>query len=114
MELKNINNCVKELLEGSIEAFSNQKLSVEEAVRLNTLEKCTDELKEEYTQNHIDRLNRQESETRAGIMFVNSLVDLERVGDHATNIAWSVREKPSGQVGIDETLTAKYIPAKGV
>ena len=114
LELKNINNCVKELLEGSIEAFSNQKLSVEEAVRLNTLEKCTDELKEEYTQNHIDRLNRQESETRAGIMFVNSLVDLERVGDHATNIAWSVREKPSGQVGIDETLTAKYIPAKGV
>ncbi len=113
-ELINIKDCVLELLDGSIDAFSNQELTVEEAVRLNTLEKCTDELKEQYTQNHIDRLNSQESETRAGIMFVNSLVDFERVGDHATNIAWAVKNKPSGQVGIDESLAEKYIPLKGV
>ncbi|MCR4594183.1 MAG: hypothetical protein K5761_03925, partial [Clostridiales bacterium] len=113
-ELKNIRSCVLELLDGAIDSFSKQSLSLEEAVRLNTLEHCTDELKEEYIQNHIDRLNEQESETRAGIMFVNSLVDFERVGDHATNIAWAVKDKPEDKVGIDESLAEKYITVKGV
>ena len=113
-ELKNIRSCVLELLDGAIDSFSKQSLPLDEAVRLNTLEHCTDELKEEYIQNHIERLNEQESETRAGIMFVNSLVDFERVGDHATNIAWAVKDKPAEQVGIDENLAAKYITVKGV
>ena len=113
-ELKNIRSCVLELLDGAIDSFSKQSLPLDEAVRLNTLEHCTDELKEEYIQNHIERLNEQESETRAGIMFVNSLVDFERVGDHATNIAWAVKDKPAEKVGIDENLAAKYITVKGV
>ncbi|MCR4594119.1 MAG: Na/Pi cotransporter family protein, partial [Clostridiales bacterium] len=113
-ELKNIRSCVLELLDGAIDSFSKQSLPFDEAVRLNTLEHCTDELKEEYIQNHIERLNEQESETRAGIMFVNSLVDFERVGDHANNIAWAVKDKPDEQVGIDENLAAKYITVKGV
>lgn len=103
-ELKNMCKCVIELIDGSIEAFEKQTLTVNDAIRLNTLETETDKLKEEYEMKHIERLNKNNCETRSGIMFVNTLIDFERVGDHAINIAWAVRKKPQEKVGVDSTM----------
>lgn len=97
-ELKNMLNCVLKLLNGSIEAFDSQKLTVEQAKQLNTLEETVDILKDEYENKHIERLNQGVCETRAGMMFVNTLIDFERVGDHAINITWSVRKKPHEKI----------------
>ena len=106
-ELENMRRCVVELLNGSIEAFKKQELTEEEAKRLNTLESTTDDLKERYENAHIERLNKNKCETRSGLMFVNTLIDFERIGDHATNIAWAVRKKPDRVVKKD-TVNAEF------
>lgn len=41
--------------------------------------------------NHIARLRAKECHTEPGIVFAKALHDLERVGDHAYNIAWAAR-----------------------
>lgn len=97
-------NCVLDLIEGSIKAFESQTLTLEEATRLNTLETSVDTLKDEYETKHIERLSNNGCETRSGIMFVNTLVDFERVGDHAINIAWSVGKKPHEKVDVDRSV----------
>lgn len=107
-ELEKLRLCVLELLEGSINAFTRQTLSYEEATRLNTLETVTDELKEKYEENHITRLNENRCETRAGLMFINTLVDFERIGDHAKNIAWSVGDRPKKNVETDNIFKRSY------
>lgn len=93
-ELENMRRCTMTLLDGAISAFEKQELTPEEASRLGALENTVDNLKREYETKHIERLNKNRCETRAGLMFVNTLVDFERVGDHAINIAWKVRKKP--------------------
>lgn len=103
-ELRNMCNCVRDLIDGSIKAFESQTLTLEEATRLNTLETSVDTLKEEYEAKHIKRLNNNGCETRSGIMFVNTLVDFERVGDHAINIAWAVGKKPREKVDVDRSV----------
>ncbi len=101
-ELENMRKCVMELLDASIASFEKQELTVEEARNIETLETLSDNLKEEYQNAHLYRLNEEHCETRAGMMFVNTLIDFERVGDHAKNIAFAVGKKPDKKVEIEE------------
>ena len=96
-ELEHMQKTVLTLLDGSIEVFDKQELDVESAKRLNALEDEVDNLKDAYQMTHIERLNSGECETHAGMLFVNTLIDFERIGDHATNIAWAVKQKPTAE-----------------
>ncbi len=93
-ELKTMHSTVISLIDGSVDAFSEQNLSVQTAERLNSLEAQVDKMQETFEQAHIDRLNSHECTTRAGMLFINTITDFERVADHAINIAWSVQSKP--------------------
>lgn len=55
-------------------------------------------MQETFEQAHIDRLNSHECTTRAGMLFINTITDFERVADHAINIAWSVQSKPKTKI----------------
>ena len=57
---------------------------------------------------HLRRLNEEHCETRAGMMFVNTLIDFERVGDHSKNIAFAVAKKPGEKVSADEEMIKAY------
>lgn len=107
-ELETMRKCVADLLDASIASFEKQELTVEEAKRIETLETVSDTLKERYQDAHLRRLNEEHCETRAGMMFVNTLIDFERVGDHAKNIAFAVAKKPSEKVGIDTEMAKSY------
>lgn len=107
-ELETMRKCVLDLLNASIASFEKQELTVEEAKRIETLETVSDNLKERYQDAHLTRLNKEHCETRAGMMFVNTLIDFERVGDHAKNIAFAVAKKPSEKVGIDTEMVESY------
>ena len=100
--------CVSELLEASIKSFEKQELTIEEAKRIESLETVSDNLKERYQNAHLRRLNEEHCETRAGMMFVNTLIDFERVGDHAKNIAFAVGKKPGEKVLVDEEIIKTY------
>lgn len=107
-ELETMRKCVVELLDASIASFEKQELTVEEAKHIETLETVSDNLKERYQDAHLARLNEEHCETRAGMMFVNTLIDFERVGDHSKNIAFSVRKKPAEKVAVDEKVVESY------
>ena len=107
-ELENMRKCVVDLLDASIASFEKQELTVEEAKQIETLETVSDNLKERYQDAHLRRLNEEHCETRAGMMFVNTLIDFERVGDHAKNIAFAVGKKPDKRVSVDEEMVKTY------
>lgn len=107
-ELENMRKCVIDLLDASILAFEKQELTIEEAKRIETLETVSDNLKERYQDAHLMRLNKEHCETRAGLMFVNTLIDFERVGDHAKNIAFAVGKKPGEKVSVDEEMVKTF------
>ncbi len=92
-ELNQLCGSVVTLLERSMAAFDNQSLSDDEAKELSDLEEHIDDLTLECQDSHIFRLNRNECNTEAGMLYLNTITDFERVGDHAINIAFLARSK---------------------
>ena len=92
-ELNQLCGSVVTLLERSMAAFDNQSLSDNEAKELSDLEEHIDDLTLECQDSHIFRLNRKECNTKAGMLYLNTITDFERVGDHAINIAFLARSK---------------------
>lgn len=92
-ELNQLCGSVVTLLERSMAAFDNQSLSDNEAKELSDLEEYIDDLTLECQDSHIFRLNRKECNTEAGMLYLNTITDFERVGDHAINIAFLARSK---------------------
>ena len=74
----------------AIEAF----MEGDKEKALVTIEKETiaDELEVQLRTKHIKRLTNNECNTEAGIVFLDTLVSLERISDHARNIAEEVLE----------------------
>lgn len=93
-ELREMYETTLKLIDGSIEAFTSQILDIEKAEQLSEYEASVDDMQTEFEQSHIERLNAHKCNTRAGMLFINTITDFERVADHATNIAWSVSKKP--------------------
>ena len=92
-ELNQLCGSVITLLDRSIEAFDSQSLGDGEAKELSDLEEHIDDLTLTCQDAHIFRLNRNECNTEAGMLYLNTITDFERVGDHAINIAFLARSK---------------------
>ena len=52
-----------------------------------------DNLKDKLRERHIERLNNQQCNPEAGVIFLDIVSNLERVADHATNIVQSVLDQ---------------------
>ncbi len=74
----------------AIEGFMEE--NKEKAQRAIEQERRADELEIELRTKHIKRLTKNECNTEAGIVFLDTLVCLERISDHARNIAEEVLE----------------------
>ena len=66
------------------------------------LEDAVDEKERELQRAHVERLTRNECSPEAGMLFSDIVSGLERVADHATNIAFSVldNDPEEGEAGI--------------
>ncbi len=91
-EVQVLYETVLELLDRSIGAFLNKKLPDYEEHELHALEDKIDNLTLEAQDNHVQRLKEKKCHTSAGVVYTKLLQDLERVGDHAYNIAWAARK----------------------
>lgn len=60
------------------------------AETLEPLEECIDDLKIEILKRHRKRLRKGKCSVDTGLIFADIIVDLERIGDHCSNIALSV------------------------
>lgn len=86
-ELGEMMDMVNTLLRFSFEMFVK---STEEHVEdIRNLEEAIDEKEKELQQRHIERLSNNECTPEAGAMFSDIVSGLERVADHATNIAFA-------------------------
>lgn len=81
------------LLYGKVEDICKRALTAleennyEVAKQVLEREEVIDKLQEEMRQNHINRLNQGKCWPGSGIIYVEITTNLERVADHATNIA---------------------------
>jgi phosphate:Na+ symporter len=63
---------------------------------ISDLENAIDEMERDLQTGHIHRLNEGKCSAQAGIYFSDIVSGLERVGDHAINIAFSLIEAKKG------------------
>ncbi|MGL4991794.1 MAG: Na/Pi cotransporter family protein [Sarcina sp.] len=75
-------------LDMSIKAYEDRNIQKAEGVY--HIEHRIDSQQKEYRNNHILRLNEGQCNAYEGAIFMDLLTNLERIGDHATNIADSV------------------------
>lgn len=83
-ELSDISGTVFDMYGGIIDAFSRE--DPEKARRYQNLEHVVDQKASRYRRNHLQRLNRGECDGQAGVIFLDTLSNLERVGDLANNV----------------------------
>ncbi len=84
-ELKEIYKAVDNNLDN---AFIVLETDNEKALKnVEIFEEQVDYLRDQYKDNHISRLNNNECEINAGVIFLDILSNLERISDHGTNIA---------------------------
>ncbi|MFW6113378.1 MAG: Na/Pi cotransporter family protein [Actinomycetota bacterium] len=83
-ELNDIFNTVFEMYDGIIDAFAQE--NPDQARHYQNLEHHIDELASRFRKNHLRRLNRMECNGQAGVIFLDTLSNLERVGDLSNNV----------------------------
>ncbi len=84
-ELRGMGDAVTEQLHLTVEGYTTR--SAETARLVEPLEETVDDLKDLLKNRHLDRLNRQECQVQSGIIFLDIVHDLEKIGDHCSNIA---------------------------
>lgn len=93
-ELKEMIKHIENLLDKSIAIFKKQTATYDEAKEAVYLEEFIDDLHDQANNNHIKRMNKGQCDTKAGMLFVNTVTDFERVADHAINIAFYIPNPP--------------------
>ena len=88
VELREMVSMVDKILGLSLDMFRNN--TKEHLDEILALEAQIDVKEWELQNSHIQRLNEGKCTAQAGMMFSDLASNLERVGDHATNIAFSI------------------------
>lgn len=87
-DLKEMFSLTIDTFKQSIVALENNDVGEARAVVLK--EEKIDKMERQLRKKHILRLNEGQCEASAGIIFVDMISNLERIGDHALNIAEAV------------------------
>ncbi|MBE5797821.1 MAG: Na/Pi cotransporter family protein [Clostridiales bacterium] len=89
-ELDTLSEMVSGQLELAMKNFRDQ-LSGEDARKVvEETEQQIDDMTEALRQHHVDRLKQHKCSAKNGMIYLDILTNLERIGDHAENIATSV------------------------
>ena len=97
-ELHDICDKCRTLMELSFAMFNAQGGSPELIERIIQMEDSVDDCKDDYKQNHIKRMDEGLCDAVAGTTFLNMLIDIERVGDHAINVAFAIPNRQQSVV----------------
>lgn len=89
-ELEKMYNLVFEAYQKALDALREE--DKEKARRVIVLEPLIDKMEKELRASHMNRLNKGICYPSSGVIFLDIISNLERIGDHATNIAEVVLE----------------------
>ncbi len=84
-EAKRVDSIIKEMINDSTTAFQNNDKNLAKSV-LNK-EKRVNNLVIEYRGTHVDRLSKGICKHTSSVVFIDLLMNFEKIGDHLTNIA---------------------------
>lgn len=87
-ELLEMYDKVKEILTMSMDMFMSG--SEEHLEQILALENEIDEMERVLQKSHVRRLSKGKCSAQAGVVFTDMVTGMERIADHATNIAFSV------------------------
>ncbi len=87
-ELRHMYDEAEQMYVKAVDAFIREDVQL--ASKVVDIDTQIDSMEEEYMNNHLERLRRETCSPKAGILFADLLRNLERIGDHANNIANAV------------------------
>ncbi|MDD2981736.1 MAG: Na/Pi cotransporter family protein, partial [Hespellia sp.] len=87
-QLADMYETVDTVLGYAIDMFSNK--NQEHLQEILALEDLTDEKEDRLQKSHIKRLSKDKCTPQAGLIFSDAVSALERIADHATNIAFAI------------------------
>ena len=87
-ELHQMADDAKRIVDLSLTIFADE--NYDRLPELDRIEEGIDRQKTQLVDHHVNRLMEGTCEPLAGIMFTNLVTELERIGDHAENIAYSL------------------------
>ena len=102
-EMGEMLDMVNKIVRYSIEMFATS--NEEHMGEIMELEDAIDEKERKLQQLHVERLTKNECTPEAGMLFSDIVSGLERVSDHATNIAFAILHSDSDDT--DEKKTVK-------
>lgn len=84
-------NELKEVCTAAVDSFeyairARETENPEYIREVEHLEEIVDEMKDKLRQSHIDRLSKGNCTPENGVIFIDALINLERISDHALNI----------------------------
>ena len=87
-ELKQLTDEIKLLYEYSIIAFDDRNVNI--LPQVDQIEDRIDSFSKELENRHIERVKRGACNAQLGSVYLQTVSNLERVGDHITNLAFSI------------------------
>ena len=105
-ELSKMLDSVIQIMQYSMDMFAkNDRKHLQEILEL---EDCIDQMERDMQESHVQRLTQNQCTPEAGMIFSDLISGLERVADHATNIAFSILdEEPEDFSGFHTTGNTK-------
>ena len=101
-EYEIISSAVTEVMELSYNAFA--KGDIESAAKVEPLEQVIDGLKEQLRTKHIVRMQEGRCTAEVGFVWSDLLTNMERVGDHCSNIAGCILDSKQHNLNLHESL----------
>ena len=92
-ELDTLSDMVNGQLDLAMKCFREQLTGTANQQVIENTEQQIDDMTEALRQHHVDRLKQHKCSAKNGMIYLDILTNLERIGDHAENIATSV-DKP--------------------
>lgn len=91
-ELDDLSAMVTAQLDRAMEMFSKQDNRPVAIKQVEDTEQEIDDITEALREHHVDRLKQHKCSAKNGMIYLDILTNLERIGDHAENIASSVEK----------------------
>lgn len=94
-ELGIFNAVLEKMFDETVRVF--EKKDTSSLKKIHELEDETDNLKKELSDKHFERITTNECSQELTSAYLTVLTELERIGDHLTNIAYSI-DNPNGDI----------------
>lgn len=95
---------VRSMVTTAVEALKTERIDLARQVA-ETMEPQVDRMEKVFRHRHIMRLNAGECSPAAGVIFADMLSNLERIGDHSTNVAEIVLSRAGFATGAETPKT---------